>query len=167
MCVVDSVGHIFRSNSIGPFEFHPTCRRSPKGSAMDGSGGRVNMKFGAGEATAAAVFDDDVCVARCAILQPNSREGRAQCFVAVALRNWTSGRRADDRGGRDEGVTYCLLWGVERSQMDFICLVRRSPGLSSHFSFCAHYNPLLLPQLTLISTRVSCLLLTYAIRRLH
>ena len=110
------------------------------------------MKFGAGEATAAAVFDDDVCVARCAILQPNSREGRAQCFVAVALRNWTSGRRADDRGGRDEGVTYCLLWGVERSQMDFICLVRCSPGLSSHFPFCAHYNPLLLPQLTLIST---------------
>ena len=109
------------------------------------------MKFGAGEATADAVFDDDVCVARCAILQPNSREGRAQCFVAVALRNWTSGRLAGDRGG--EGVTYCILWGVERSQMDFICLVRCSS------SPCAHCYPLLLLQLTLISTRVSCLLL--------
>ena len=52
-----------------------------------------------------------------------------------------------------EGVTYCLLWGVERSQMDFICLVRCSPPP------CAHCYPLLLLQLTLISTRVSCLLL--------
>ena len=57
-------------------------------------------------------------------------------WLSVALRNWTSGRLAGDRGR--EGVTYCILWGVERSQMDFICLVRCSSGLSLiPLSLCA------------------------------
>lgn len=141
-CEIDGPDFPFKSSWTILYFTQPVAQR-----LRNGYGGRT-------------VFDDDVCAARYAILQPNSKEGRAQCFVAVALRNWTSGRLAGDRGR--EGVTYCILWGVERSQMDFICLVRCSSGLSLSFlSLCAHYNPLLLLQLTLISTstRVSCLLL--------
>ena len=140
-CEIDGPDFPFKSSWTILYFTQPVAQR-----LRNGYGGRT-------------VFDDDVCAARYAILQPNSKEGRAQCFVAVGLRNWTSGRLAGDRGR--EGVTYCILWGVERSQMDFICLVRCSPPP------CAHCNPLLLLQLTLISTRVSCLLLTYAIRHLH
>ena len=139
------MGQIFRLNPVGP-----SCisrNLSPKGCAMD-------MEDAPSSTT--------MCALR-AMRSSNRIQKRGELsalWLSVALRNWTSGRLAGDRGR--EGVTYCILWGVERSQMDFICLVRCSSGLSLSFlSLCAHYNPLLLLQLTLISTstRVSCLLL--------
>ena len=73
--------------------------------------------------------------------------------------------------GNGKGVTYCPLWDVERSQMDFYlpCLLFLWHPVSQPYphALCASHNPLLLLQFTLISRRVSCLLLMYAIRRMH
>ena len=132
------------------------------------------MKFGAEKATASA-FDTDMCTARYTTDQFHKRGGLSSLWLLqFEIECPFEGVRASLRGGNGDGkgVTYCPLWDVERSQMDFICLVCRSSGtpqsaLPYPHALCASYNPLLLLQLTLISRRVSCLLLMYAIQCMH